>query len=157
MQDFTHGTFRPSSLSNCIITRKEIRLYRKQDGQRNSATKVLKYFKVGITASSNICYDRTWFFCYCFLRFQRADSSRFVHELFQHLLTTVQGPLFIQEFKSFAFQKMVLFPLCLSGFFLSSIFPVKAKSFLYMSQLLTLILVYSTFCPQRAYQIGFYN
>ena len=105
MQDFTHGTHLPSSISSCIITRKEIRLYRKQDGQRNCATTILKCFKVGMTGSSNICYGRTWVFCHRFLPFQRADSSRFVHELFPHLLTTIQRPLFIQEFKSFAFQK----------------------------------------------------
>jgi len=51
-----------------------------------------------------------------------------VHELFPHLLTTVQGPLFIQEFKAFAFQKMVLFPLRLSGFFKLNI-PSKGQVF----------------------------
>ena len=115
-QDFTHATHRPPSLSSCIITRKEIRLCRKQCGQRSWATKILKYVKVRITASSNIRYDRACFFYQCFLPFQRPDSSRFVHESFLHLLTTVQGPLFIQEFKSFAFQKMVPFTLRISGY-----------------------------------------
>jgi hypothetical protein len=75
------------------------------------------YFKVGMTASSNICYGRTWVSCYCFLPFQQTDSSSALHELFPRLLRTVQGPVFIPEFKSFAFHKMFLLLLRLSGLF----------------------------------------
>jgi hypothetical protein len=58
---------------------------------------------------------RTWVFSYGFSPFQRADSNRVVHEKFPHLLTTVQGHLFIQEPKPFTFQKMVLLSVRLSG------------------------------------------
>jgi len=75
--------------------------------KRNWATTILKYFKVSMTAISNIYYGQNVGFYYRFLPFQRADSIWVVHELLPHLLTTVRDPLFIQEFKSFAFQKMV--------------------------------------------------